>query len=401
MTALRTDQHNANKGTKRGRELLEQSLKELGAGRSILVDKDGNVIAGNKTLEMAQKLGLKVRIIEAGRDELVAVQRPDLDLTDGAGEARRLAYLDNRVAELDLEWDAQVIVADMQAGMDLDALGFLEKELQGLVIGTEESSGKNAPDAEMERAAELKAKWGVEPGQIWQLGEHRLACADCTDWGTVERFLTGERMQVCWTDPPWNVNYGAVDKENVQGYKVRTIANDNLGDKFPEFVQVVPGDGGAGVAGGGRFPALEGVPLVEHCHLGKGSVGAFQEGLSHTVRAALVWLEGRRGPDPGGDGPQAVGRVADRAAQEVGRVPDYETGGAGGAVAGKLQPAGGSGLRSVRGERDDHRGVRADGQALPGDGCGPGAGGGEPGAVGGDDGDATSPPVAYGDIPPF
>jgi DNA modification methylase len=237
MTALRTDQHNANKGTKRGRELLEQSLKELGAGRSILVDKDGNVIAGNKTLEMAQKLGLKVRIIEAGRDELVAVQRPDLDLTDGAGEARRLAYLDNRVAELDLEWDAQVIVADMQAGMDLDALGFLEKELQGLVIGTEESSGKNAPDAEMERAAELKAKWGVEPGQIWQLGEHRLACADCTDWGTVERFLTGERMQVCWTDPPWNVNYGAVDKENVQGYKVRTIANDNLGDKFPEFVQ--------------------------------------------------------------------------------------------------------------------------------------------------------------------
>ena len=48
MTTIKPDQHNANKGTERGKELLDQSIKELGAGRSILVDKDGHVIAGNK-----------------------------------------------------------------------------------------------------------------------------------------------------------------------------------------------------------------------------------------------------------------------------------------------------------------------------------------------------------------
>ena len=109
------DEHNANKGTERGKELLEQSVTELGAGRSILSDKNGQIIAGNKTLAAAQKAGLKVRIVPSSRDELVVVQREDLDLSDPAGEARRLAYLDNRVSEIDLAWDANVIAEDTAA----------------------------------------------------------------------------------------------------------------------------------------------------------------------------------------------------------------------------------------------------------------------------------------------
>src|SRR5262245_15011152 len=109
---IKPDNHNANKGTKRGRDLLKQSLKELGGGRSILLDKGGNIIAGNKTFEAAQESGIKVRIVEAGRDELVAVQRTDLDLDDPIGEARRLAYLDNRVGELDLNWDVEQLAQD-------------------------------------------------------------------------------------------------------------------------------------------------------------------------------------------------------------------------------------------------------------------------------------------------
>lgn len=262
---LAFDRHNANKGTQRGRELLKQSLQELGAGRSILVDREGNVIAGNKTLAEARALGMKVRVIEAGRDELIAVQRPDLDLDDTAGEARRLAYLDNRVAELDLEWDVQVIAADLQAGMDLDALGFLEKELQCLAAVTGDSPAQPIPEPEIGRAAELVTKWGVQPDQVWELGEHRLACADCTDWSVVERFLAGERMQVCWTDPPWNVNYGASDHPL---WKKRNIENDNLGDKFPKFVQAfvktiwdacVPGAILYLVMGAQEWPVVDGI----------------------------------------------------------------------------------------------------------------------------------------------
>ncbi|MBI2758782.1 MAG: hypothetical protein HYX49_08900 [Chloroflexi bacterium] len=99
MTGLKQDSHNANKGTDRGRELLKHSLQELGAGRSILADKNGNIIAGNKTFEQASALGLKMREIETNGDELVVVKRNDLDLYDG-NKARELAYADNRVAEL-------------------------------------------------------------------------------------------------------------------------------------------------------------------------------------------------------------------------------------------------------------------------------------------------------------
>lgn len=111
MTTLRPDPHNANRGTKRGRELLMRSLQNLGAGRSILVDRNGYIIAGNKTYEAAQALGIKVRVVETDGDELIAVRRRDLDLEEG-GKARELAYADNRVAEIDLEWDAEQLAAD-------------------------------------------------------------------------------------------------------------------------------------------------------------------------------------------------------------------------------------------------------------------------------------------------
>ena len=71
---LTQDEHNFNKGTVGGAELMERSLKELGAGRSILIDKNGTIIAGNKTQEAAIKAGItKVRVIETDGTELVAL----------------------------------------------------------------------------------------------------------------------------------------------------------------------------------------------------------------------------------------------------------------------------------------------------------------------------------------
>jgi DNA modification methylase len=238
MSDLRFDEHNANQGTARGRELLMQSIRELGAGRSILVDKDGNVIAGNKTLEAAQKAGLKIKVISTAGDELVVVQRQDLNLDDPTGAARRLAYLDNRVSELDLAWDAEQLALDLQAGMDLGSLGFLDIELQELLAGLETTGGAPADeDVEadaLDRADELQAKWGTQAGQVWALGEHRLTCGDATDAGHVGQLVGTERAVLCWTDPPWNVNYGSHDHPS---WKKRSMNNDNLGDKFPEFVE--------------------------------------------------------------------------------------------------------------------------------------------------------------------
>lgn len=121
---LKPDTQNANQGTQRGRGLLEKSLRKLGAGRSILVDKDGNVIAGNKTLEGAAEIDLPVRIVETDGTELVVVKRTDLDLySDKDKRARQLAYADNKVAELDLSWKPEQIAVDFTP-LELGEWGF-------------------------------------------------------------------------------------------------------------------------------------------------------------------------------------------------------------------------------------------------------------------------------------
>ncbi len=101
---LQQDAHNFNQGTKKGQRLMRRSLSELGAGRSILIDKNGNIIAGNKTQEAAIKAGIrKVRVVETTGDELVAVKRTDVDINDPKG--RELALVDNLTQEINLSWD--------------------------------------------------------------------------------------------------------------------------------------------------------------------------------------------------------------------------------------------------------------------------------------------------------
>lgn len=115
---LSPDPHNANKGTERGVGMLEHSLRTYGAGRSILCDKNGAVIAGNKTLERAADLGMEVEVVQSDGKKLVVVQRTDLDLGKDPA-ARELAYADNRAGEVGLEWDMDVLSADLAAGVDL------------------------------------------------------------------------------------------------------------------------------------------------------------------------------------------------------------------------------------------------------------------------------------------
>lgn len=101
---LTQDDKNFNKGTEEGSELMEKSFKELGAGRSIVVDKDNRIIAGNKSQLAAKAAGIKkIRVIETTGDELIAVKRTDLSLDSDKG--RKLALADNRTAQINLAWD--------------------------------------------------------------------------------------------------------------------------------------------------------------------------------------------------------------------------------------------------------------------------------------------------------
>lgn len=201
---LTPDSRNANRGTERGRGLLERSLRQYGAGRSVLADKHGTIIAGNKTVEASAELGLPVRVVETDGHELVVVQRRDLDLgTDKA--ARELAYADNRVAQLDLDWATDLLLADQEAGVDLSGVGFTDAELAALFArdagGTE---GLTDPDA----VPPVPAVPITQPGDRWTLGGHRLLCGDSTVATDVERLFGDDRAEMVWTDPPYGVAIG-------------------------------------------------------------------------------------------------------------------------------------------------------------------------------------------------
>lgn len=101
---LHQDTLNFNKGTAEGRAMLKKSLQRLKAGRSILIDKNNNIIAGNKTAEVAEKLGMKVRIIDSDGSKIVAVQRTDIELD--SKEGRELAIADNATSAADISWNS-------------------------------------------------------------------------------------------------------------------------------------------------------------------------------------------------------------------------------------------------------------------------------------------------------
>ena len=111
---LEFDNKNFNKGNEHGKELIKKSLKDHGAGRSILVDKNAKIIAGNKTTENFKELGFeKIKIIKAKPDELVVVQRDDIDLDTPKGRAMALA--DNKTSEANLEWDFEMMQEQLPA----------------------------------------------------------------------------------------------------------------------------------------------------------------------------------------------------------------------------------------------------------------------------------------------
>lgn len=134
LADLQHDEKNANRHTERGMGLLEKSLRQYGAGRSVLADKHGRLIGGNATVEVAGQIGLeRVRVIQTDGHELVVVQRTDLDLEKDAA-ARELALADNRIPQLNLDFDPdQLESLASDFSIELSTVGFSEGEMAELI----------------------------------------------------------------------------------------------------------------------------------------------------------------------------------------------------------------------------------------------------------------------------
>jgi len=112
ISDLIPDDKNFNKGNEFGESLIEKSFNKFGAGRSVLIDKNNRLIAGNKSTEkFSAQGGQKVVIIETDGDTLVAVKRNDIDLDSSIG--REMALADNASAKANIVFDAELIEAEL------------------------------------------------------------------------------------------------------------------------------------------------------------------------------------------------------------------------------------------------------------------------------------------------
>ena len=235
---LAQDTHNFNKGNEQGQELMERSFKEMGAGRSILIDRNGHIIAGNKSQKAAIAAGIKkVRVIETTGDELVAVKRTDVDID--SAEGRKMAYLDNLTTQVNLTWDQtelEAVQADVE-GFDIADFGF---DI-GFPTGDPDEADKvTEDDFDPDEHYEPTSK----AGDIFQLGDHRLMCGDSTNAEDVAKLMNGEQADLWLTDPPYNVDYNQKYNDMLDAgvgspnsIRHEDISNDKMSDAdFDNFL---------------------------------------------------------------------------------------------------------------------------------------------------------------------
>jgi len=196
---------------------VASSIDEFGWKQPIVVDKDGVIIVGHTRYKAALQLGYtEVPVLYAG------------DLSPEQVKAYRLA--DNKTSEF-AEWNLDMLGAELKElddmMFDMSQFGFeewaeVEPEEDGFDV-----------DAALEEITEPVSKLG----DIWRLGRHRLMCGDAMDKPTVNALMDTSTADLVFTDPPWNVDYGASTNPKWKNGKDRQIMNDAMStEQFAEFL---------------------------------------------------------------------------------------------------------------------------------------------------------------------
>lgn len=193
---------------------VAESIAAFGFKVPIIIDRDGVIIAGHTRHKAAQKLGLKkVPCIIAS------------DLTPEQIKAFRLA--DNKVGEL-ATWNMNLEFLELseldKINFDMVRFGFdpIQNKDRGEIIEDE------PPEPDNTRPPVTR------PGNVWQLGRHRLICGDSTDAATFEKLTEGAPVDMILTDPPYNVDYSAknemLNRADKGNRNARAIENDKMTD---------------------------------------------------------------------------------------------------------------------------------------------------------------------------
>ena len=197
------------------------SIKEFGFRNPIIIDKNNEIIAGHTRLLAAKKLGLK---------EVPTIRADDLT----AEQVKAFRIADNKTAEYS-EWNFELLAQELEelklADYDLSLTAFDLSECEKLLDLLKEVNNKNKDD---DFDIELPEEPVTKRGDIWLLGKHRLMCGDACSESDVAALMREDFADMVFTDPPWNVNYGATEHPS---WKQRTILNDSMTtEEFKKFL---------------------------------------------------------------------------------------------------------------------------------------------------------------------
>ena len=186
------------------------SINEFGFTNPLLIDEKDNIIAGHGRLLASKKLKM---------EEVPCI------VLSGLTEAQKKAYIiaDNKMA-LNAGWDDELLKVELEnlkeLDFDLELTGFNVDELDDM-FQTEEEQEIVEDDFDIEPPEEPKAKLG----DIYQLGNHRLMCGDSTKIEDVEKLMNGNKADMVFTDPPYNLETKGGFKGEI-GKALRKQGND-------------------------------------------------------------------------------------------------------------------------------------------------------------------------------
>lgn len=190
---LKPYDRNARTHSKKQIRQIADSIEEFGFTNPVLIDGTGRIIAGHGRVAAAKLLGI---------DEVPTIRLENMSEV----EIRAYVIADNRLAEL-ADWDDEILAIELQALVELDfdveVTGFETAEIDLLIDGLDVPGAIDDGDRIPE--VDPSASRVTQAGDLWLLGRHRLLCGDATKRESFERLMAGERAQMVFTDPPYNV----------------------------------------------------------------------------------------------------------------------------------------------------------------------------------------------------
>lgn len=186
---------NARTHSKKQIRQISESIRTFGFTNPVLIDATNIILAGHGRVEAAKLIGME--------------QVPCVRL-EGMTPDQKRAYVlaDNKLA-LNASWDEDLLAEELKGlmssdlGFDIGVIGFSIPEIDTLVEGLAPEEPGDPEDDWLPDAAEAPMR--CRPGDVWQLGPHRLICGNALDPETVRLLMDGERARMVFTDPPYNV----------------------------------------------------------------------------------------------------------------------------------------------------------------------------------------------------